>query len=56
MAAALAPALGAGLAAALGGYGALFLVLAGLAVAAAALAVRSARPANRRRVSEVSAA
>ncbi|WP_344042638.1 MFS transporter [Nocardioides panacihumi] len=56
VAAALAPALGAGLAAAFNGYGALFLVLAGLAAAAAALAVRSAQPASRRSISVPDAA
>jgi predicted MFS family arabinose efflux permease len=46
MAAALAPALGAGLAAATGGYGVLFAVLAGLALAAVGLAVASGRPVS----------
>ncbi|MDH2413043.1 MFS transporter [Nocardioides sp. CER19] len=56
IAAALAPALGAGLAAATGGYGALFLILAGLSVAAVALAVLSSRPGTREPVSEARAA
>lgn len=55
MAAALAPALGAGLATAFGGYGALFLGLAGLAVLASLLAVRSAQPVGRGGVTEPSA-
>lgn len=50
MAAAVAPALGAGLAAIFGGYGLLFLVLAGLAGLGAGLAVTSTHHADERRV------